>query len=121
MCLPGGAAPGPPPERDGRGTLMAPTAAYDEIADWYETRFLAAQADGDPRGIHRAIETLLGAGTGRCLEIGCGTGVYAAPIRAHLPLPALLHAILDAGLTLDRFIEGGAPTPVVLGVRAVRR
>jgi SAM-dependent methyltransferase len=221
---------------------MAPTAAYDEIADWYETRFLTGRAEGDPLGIHGAIETLLGTGTGRCLEIGCGTGVYAAPIRAlgwtpmgvdlsagmlrhargrlpvaradaadlpvraasvaavvtvmahtdlpdypavlreaarvvrpggtvvhvgvhpafcggfadradpaavvirpgyldghwtraswttdgvrakvgatHLPLPALLHAFLDAGLTLDRFAEGGAPTPVVLGVRAVRR
>jgi len=29
---------------------MATTAAYDEIADWYETRFLAAQAEGDPLG-----------------------------------------------------------------------
>jgi hypothetical protein len=37
----------------------------------------------------------------------------------HLPLPALLHAFLDAGLTLDRFTEGGTPTPIVLGVRAL--
>lgn len=58
-----------------------PTAAYDEIADWCETESLAAPADGDPLGIHRALATLLGPGTGRCLEIGCGTGVYATPIR----------------------------------------
>jgi SAM-dependent methyltransferase len=220
---------------------MAPTAAYDEIADWYEAEFLTAQANGDPLGIHHALTTLLGPGTGRCLEIGCGTGVYAAPIRdlgwtplgvdlsggmlrhahgrlpvaradaahlpirdgvldavvtvmahtdmpdypavlreaarvlrddgvfvhigvhpafcggfadrsderavvirpgyldghwtkdswtsrgvrdkvgaTHLPLPALLHAFLDAGLTLDRFAEGGAPTPIVLAARARR-
>jgi ubiquinone/menaquinone biosynthesis C-methylase UbiE len=220
---------------------MAPTAAYDEIADWYEDQFLPAQADGDPLGIHRALVTLLGPGPGRCLEIGCGTGVYAEPLRAlgwtpigvdlsagmlrhargrlpiaradaarlpvrdgsldavltvmahtdfsdypavlreaarilrpggtfvhigvhpafcggfadradpeavvirpgyldghwtksswtaegvrdkvgatHLPLPALLHAFLDAGLTLDRFAEGAAPTPIVLGVRATK-
>lgn len=36
----------------------------------------------------------------------------------HRPLPELLHAFLAAGLTLERFAEGGAPTPVVLAVRA---
>jgi SAM-dependent methyltransferase len=39
----------------------------------------------------------------------------------HLPLPELLHAFLDAGLTLDRFAEGGGPVPVTFGVRAVKR
>jgi SAM-dependent methyltransferase len=39
---------------------------------------------------------------------------------AHFPLPALLHAFLDAGLLLGRFAEGGTPTPVVLAVRAVK-
>jgi SAM-dependent methyltransferase len=36
----------------------------------------------------------------------------------HWPLPALLHAFIDAGLTLERFVEGGAPSPVALGIRA---
>ena len=36
----------------------------------------------------------------------------------HRPLPELLHAFLDAGLTLERFAEGGTPTPMVLAVRA---
>jgi len=36
----------------------------------------------------------------------------------HFPLPALFHAFLEAGLTLERFTEGGQPTPVVLAVRA---
>jgi SAM-dependent methyltransferase len=37
----------------------------------------------------------------------------------HRPLPGFLHAFLDAGLVLDRFAEGGAPVPTILGVRAV--
>jgi len=61
---------------------MARSAAYDEIADWYETRFLNAQAGGDPLGVVSALHALLGTGTGMCLEIGCGTGVRAAAVRA---------------------------------------
>jgi SAM-dependent methyltransferase len=214
------------------------TAAYDEIADWYETDFLAG-LNGDPIGVDRTLRELLGEGRGGCLEIGCGTGVHAATVRelgwnpvgvdissrmlryatarlavvraygerlplrdasmpavvavmvhtdmpgyptvlrevarvlqpggvfvhvgvhpcfcggfadrsdpdaavirpgyldsnwtrvswtdqgvrdkvgaTHRPLPELLHAFLDTGLTLERFAEGGAPTPVVLAVRA---
>ncbi len=217
---------------------MAPTAAYDEIADWYEHDFLKT-ASGDPIGVDTALRDLLGEGSGPCLEIGCGTGVHAATVRAlgrtpigvdvsagmlrhtrgrlpavradaehlpirdgalpaviavmvhtdmprypavlaeaarvlrpggvlvhvgvhpcfcggfadrgdpaavvitpgyldghwtknswtdqgvrdkvgatHLPLPALLHAFLNAGLTPERFTEGGAPTPTVLALRA---
>jgi SAM-dependent methyltransferase len=39
---------------------------------------------------------------------------------SHWPLPDLFHAFLDAGLTLERFTEGGSPAPTVLAVR-VRR
>lgn len=224
---------------------MAPTAAYDEIADWYEEEFLGGQSagartrDGNPLGLHGVLRDLLGEGHGICLEIGCGTGVHATqasklgwapigidlsagmlrhaqgrlplaqadaerlPIRdgslpaviammvhtdmpaypavlrevarvlrpggvfvhagvhpcfcggfadrsdldavvirrgyldghwtkaswtdqgvrdkvgaTHRPLPELMHAFLDAGLTLERFAESGEPTPVVLAVRA---
>ncbi|MCM2417910.1 class I SAM-dependent methyltransferase [Streptomyces sp. RKAG293] len=71
---------------------MAPAAAYDEIADWYEEEFLGGRqagtgtgepvADGDPLGIHRATRELLGEGSGTCLEIGCGTGTHAERVRA---------------------------------------
>lgn len=57
------------------------TAAYDEIADWYEGRFLAAQEGTDPIGVDRALRELLGPGEGVCLEVGCGTGVHAASVR----------------------------------------
>jgi SAM-dependent methyltransferase len=224
---------------------MVPTAAYDEIADWYEQEFLGRQqarggsADADPLGIDHALRDLLGHGSGTCLEIGCGTGVRAAHIRelgwtpvgvdlsagmlrhargrlamaradaerlpirdgtvpaviavmvhtdmpgypavlaeaarvlrpggvlvhvgvhpcfcggfadrrdpdavvirpgyfdrhwttaswsdqgvrdkvgaTHRPLPELLHAFVEAGLTLERFAESGTPTPIVLALRA---
>jgi SAM-dependent methyltransferase len=38
----------------------------------------------------------------------------------HWPLPELMQAFLDAGLILDGFAEGGAPTPTMLAIR-VRR
>ena len=37
---------------------------------------------------------------------------------SHWPLPEFLHAFLDAGLILERLIEGGGPAPAVLAVRA---
>jgi SAM-dependent methyltransferase len=218
---------------------MGRVAAYDEIADWYEREFLPRQASGDPLGTVQALHSLLGEGSGACLEIGCGTGVYATQVRElgwtplgvdvsagmlrhakdrlpvtradaqrlpvrdnalgaviavmvhtdmpeypavlheasralrpggifvhigvhpcfcggfadradpaavvirpgyldgewtyeswtdqgirdkvgamHWPLPELLHAFLDAGLTLERFAEGGTPVPIVLAARA---
>ncbi|MCW8218857.1 class I SAM-dependent methyltransferase [Streptomyces griseolus] len=36
----------------------------------------------------------------------------------HLPLAGLLNGFLDAGFTPERFAEHGAPTPVVMAVRA---
>jgi len=224
---------------------MAPTAAYDDIADWYEQEFLGGHGtgarthDGNPLDLSVVLRDLLGHGHGICLEIGCGTGIHAdqarrlgwtpvgidlsagmlrhargrlplaqadagqLPVRdhclpavtavmvhtdmpaypavlrevsrvlrpggvfvhigvhpcfcggfadrsdldavvigpgyldghwtkaswtdrgvrakvgaTHRPLTDLLHAFLDAGLTLERFAESGEPTPAVLAVRA---
>ena len=66
---------------------MAVTAAYDEIADWYENEFLGGQStrartrDGNPLDLDGVLRDLLGEGGGICLEIGCGTGVHAAQVR----------------------------------------
>ena len=64
---------------------MPSTAAYDGIADWYEHEFLGAPGaetqDGNPLGLARLIDDLLGVGRGVCLEIGCGTGIHASRVR----------------------------------------
>ena len=36
----------------------------------------------------------------------------------HWPLPDLLHMFRTAGMSLERFVEGGTPTPTVFAVRA---
>ena len=68
---------------------MTTTAAYDDVADWYESEFLPNQrrfADdspfADPSGVDQTIVELLGSGSGRCLQMGCGTGIYADRIRS---------------------------------------
>ena len=55
----------------------------DEIADWYEREFLArtTMPGADLLGVERALQGLLGNGSGVCLEIGCGTGIRAAQVR----------------------------------------
>ncbi len=71
------------------GAAGSGTAApYDAIADWYEQEFLQGAAPdgripgGDPIGIEAALQDLLGAGVGTCLEIGCGTGIHAERVRS---------------------------------------
>lgn len=54
-------------------------ARYDAIADWYEHEFLAPD---DPIGVSASLRTLLGRGSGACLEVGCGTGVHAQTVRS---------------------------------------
>ena len=64
-----------------------PTASYDEIADWYEEKFLGRQRAGveaqrdDSLGINPRCATISARRRGTCLELGCGTGVYAAGRR----------------------------------------
>ena len=36
---------------------------------------------------------------------------------AHVPLHGLLNGMVDAGLRLERTLEGGAPTPITFSVR----
>jgi SAM-dependent methyltransferase len=54
-------------------------ARYDAIADWYDRAFRPelSRAEID------ALERLLGPGAGRCLDVGCGTGV-AEPVLSGL-------------------------------------
>lgn len=49
-------------------------ARYDGIADWYEHEFRDPRLAGD---LENAAVRLLGRGTGRLLDVGCGTGRFA--------------------------------------------
>lgn len=57
--------------------MPAIKARYDGLAEWYHERSAGwAEANWKP------FAQLLGPGSGRCLEIGCGTASYAQVIRA---------------------------------------
>ena len=53
-------------------------ARYDGLADWYDLEFLSDFHDPSVEAAAR----LLGPGRGRLLDIGCGTGVQSASLRA---------------------------------------
>ena len=53
------------------------TARYDEWADWYED-YVTGEARGFTERAGRALDTVLGPGTGPVLDLACGTGVHAA-------------------------------------------
>ena len=52
---------------------------YDEIAEWYDSTFRPALSPAEAD----VLERFLGRGEGRCLDLGCGTGV-AAPLLTGL-------------------------------------
>jgi SAM-dependent methyltransferase len=58
------------------------SAAYDAYADWYEDYISASPAAGYYDRINELTRELLGGGTGRCLDLCCGTGARAAVVRA---------------------------------------
>jgi SAM-dependent methyltransferase len=51
------------------------TARYDGVADWYDTEFQPSALGGPSWDAARG---LLGEGVGRLVDVGCGTGAYAA-------------------------------------------
>ena len=91
-------------------------APYDDVAEWYESVFLVRQraaptADGfaDSLGIDRALVELLGQGSGTCLEVGCGTGIYAERIRSLGRQP------IGIDLSAGMLRHGAQRLPVVRG------
>jgi ubiquinone/menaquinone biosynthesis C-methylase UbiE len=93
---------------------MGSLSAYDGIADWYATQFVPGQV-GDPLSIERNLRLLLGTGRGVCLEVGCGTGAYARPVRdlgwtpAGVELSAAMLRHADGRLPVTRADAGRLP------------
>lgn len=52
-------------------------ARYDGLADWYDREF---QPSPLASPTWEAVERLLGTGSGRLLDVGCGTGTYTAAL-----------------------------------------
>jgi ubiquinone/menaquinone biosynthesis C-methylase UbiE len=50
-------------------------ARYDGLADWYDA-FVRGEGSRWTRSAGELIQELLGRGPGRCLDLGCGTGVF---------------------------------------------
>jgi SAM-dependent methyltransferase len=59
---------------------MTVPAAYDAHADWYD-EYIAGTASSYTQRRHDLLRDLLGAGAGVCLDVCCGTGVQAQPLR----------------------------------------
>ncbi len=55
-------------------------AAYDGIADWYAS-YVSADAAGFTARADDALRRTLDGGSGICLDLACGTGVFAATLR----------------------------------------
>ena len=80
----------------GNGT----TAAYDAHADWYN-EFMSPAAGEYLRRVHDTIADLLGPGSGRCLDVCCGTGAHTpaltalgwTPVGVDLSTGQLRHAV----------------------------
>jgi len=52
-----------------------PFAHYDGVADWYDQHLVPGPQ------LTATVARLLGAGTGRCLDLGCGTGFHIATLE----------------------------------------
>jgi SAM-dependent methyltransferase len=59
---------------------MVRVARYDGLADWYDRVF---RSEGLAALEYEGLRRLIGQGTGRCLDVGCGTGA-AAPLLHEL-------------------------------------
>jgi SAM-dependent methyltransferase len=55
------------------------SARYDGLADWYDEEFQPAALEG---GAWQVVRPLLGEGSGRLLDLGCGTGAYMGALAA---------------------------------------
>jgi predicted TPR repeat methyltransferase len=59
---------------------------YDGIAAWYDETFRPSLSDAEID----ALQRLLGRGEGRCLDLGCGTGVAAPTLTGLRDYPDMV-------------------------------
>ncbi|MFE6483862.1 class I SAM-dependent methyltransferase [Streptomyces sp. NPDC057757] len=106
------------------GTASA-VAVYDQHADWYEEFMSEAGSGGYVRRVHGALEGVMEAGEGVCLDVCCGTGAHAsvpaglgwAPVGVDLSGGQLRHAagrlpVARADATALPFADASLPAAV---------
>ncbi len=90
--------------RTGRGLSSDSRDRYDAVADWYEQTF-AGYLDGPSAS---ALGRLLGAGSGWCLDVGCGGGLHFPTImstgRSTLGIDYLSFNQLRVASTRSRYL-----------------
>lgn len=83
-----------------------PEARYDAVADWYEETFLTTALARDiARWADGLVERLLGPGPGRCLDLGCGTGIHVPPLKS------LDWSVAGIDLSAEQLRHAGRRTP----------
>lgn len=87
---------------------MGKPAVYDEHADWYDAYVNGAAADHTER-TSVTLATLLGGGSGVCLDLGCGTGVHAPAVRGQG------WRVVGCDLSWGQLRHARARLPVVVG------
>src|SRR5438105_4731876 len=65
----------------GRCGNLNSMARYDGHADWYDA-YISTEAVGLTTASLDALVRMLGRGAGRCLDVGCGTGIAFETIEA---------------------------------------
>ena len=86
-------------------------ANYDPHADWY-AEYVRGPAARYTSDTGHALADLVGPGPGRCLDIGCGTGVQAPVLRA------LGWTVMGVDLSLGQLRHARIEMPVVAGSAA---
>ena len=85
-------------------------ARYDGLADWYEG-YISGDAAAFTAEAGAALIRLLGRGVGRCLDVGCGTGVYAVyAMMIHTDVSDIADVFAEMGRVLasgGRFVYVG--------------
>jgi SAM-dependent methyltransferase len=86
-------------------------ARYDGLADWYDA-FVRGEGSRWTRSTGELIRELLGSGPGRCLDLGCGTGVFV-PLLAGLGWTVVGVDLSEDQLRVARERVGGVAEALV--------
>ena len=94
---------------------MPPIARYDGLADWYDA-FVHGEGREWTARVEVLLRPLLGAGRGRCLDLGCGTGAFLpliaelgwSPVGVDVSADQLRVARASAGDLVDDLVQADA-------------